>query len=126
MSLSKEYTPEELKDLEEKTIQFHNALFNPNIKEESLETIANILVSTINEERQIIRSNYKKTNNIPIQIDIKSKLEENFPLLKVICINMFDTLYEYDARELNKILSTAMGAEDDIILKYFQQGQNII
>ena len=117
MSLSKEYTPEELKDLEEKANQFHNALFNQDINEESLEIIANTLTSTINEERQIIRSNYKKTYNIPIQIDIKTKLEENFPLLKDICINMFDTLYEYDARELNKIL--ANGAEEDIVIEIF-------
>ena len=117
MSLSKEYTPEELKDLEEKAIQFHNALFNPYINEESLETIANTLTSTINEERQLIRSYYKKSNNSPIQMDIKSKLEEKFPLLKDICINMFDTPYEYDARELNKI--RANGAEEDTVIEIF-------
>ena len=32
---------------------------------------------------------------------------------------MFDTLYEYDARELNKILSATMGAEDDSIIEIF-------
>ena len=117
MSLSKEYTPEELKDLEEKANQFHNALFKQDINEESLEIIANTLTSTINEERQIIRSYYKKSNNCPIQMDIKSKLEEKFPLLKDICINMFDTPYEYDARELNKIL--ANGAEEDIVIEIF-------
>ena len=117
MSLSKEYTPEELKDLEEKANQFHNALFNPEINEESLEAITNTLTSTINEERQLIRSYYKKSNNSPIQSDIKSKLEEKFPLLKDICVNMFDTPYEYDARELNKTL--ANGAEEDTIIEIF-------
>ena len=119
MSLSREYTPEELKDLEEKTIQFHNALFSPNISEESLETISNILNSTTNEQRQIIRSNYKKLYNNPIQIDIKSKLEDNYSLLKDLCINMFDTPYEYDAREINKVLSVGNGSEEDIIIEIF-------
>ena len=118
MSLSKEYTPEELDELDAKTIQFHDVLFSPEINYEGIEEMLNILCSTTNEERQIIRSKYKKANNQPIQIDIKAKLEENFPLLNDLVIDMFDTPFEYDARELNKILSV-MGGDEDIIIEIF-------
>ena len=119
MSLSKEYTPEEMEELESKATQFHNALFNSQgITDEGLEDIANIICTTTNEERQIIRANYKKANNHPIQDDIKSQLVENFPLLMDLCLDMFDTPYEFDARELNKVLSV-IGAEEDIIIEIF-------
>ena len=119
MSLSKEYTPEEIEELESKAIQFHNALFNSQgITDEGLEDIANIICTTTNEERQIIRAKYKKENNHPIQDDIKSQLVESFPLLMDLCLDMFDTPYEFDARELNKILSV-IGAEEDIVIEIF-------
>ena len=118
MILSKEYTPQELDELDAKTIQFHNVLFSQEISNEGIEEIANILCTTTNEERQIIRSKYKKANNHSIQMDIKTQLEEKYPLLKEISIDMFDTPFEYDARELNKILSV-MGADEDIIIEIF-------
>lgn len=118
MSLSKEYSSEELEELTVKTIQFHEVLFSPEINSEGIEAIITILCTTTNEERQIIRSKYKNANNHPIQIDIKTKLTQNFPLLSDIAIDMFDTPFEYDARELNKILSL-MGTDENIIIEIF-------
>ena len=117
MSLSREYTEEELNELNQKSVQLHTALFEMN--EISTSTIIEILNTTTNEERQLIRSYYKKTYNQPIQMDINAKLSENYRLLSEVCINMFDTPYEYDARELNKILSVVMGAEEDNIIEIF-------
>ena len=42
MFLSREYSPEELEELNLKTIQFHDALFSPEINNESIEKIINI------------------------------------------------------------------------------------
>ncbi len=117
MSLSREYTEEEINNLNQKSVQLHEALFEMN--ENSISTIIEILTTTTNEERQLIRSNYKKINNHPIQMDIISQLSENFRLLSEICINMFDTPYEYDARELNKVLSVGMGIEEDNLIEVF-------
>ena len=117
MSLSREYTQEELKGLENKANQFHKALFD-NLKIDQ-NIITNILINTNNEERQIIRDKYKKTYNHPIQDDINSKLLDNNQLLHDISLNMFDTPYEYDARELKKALSITMGGDEDIIIEIF-------
>ena len=117
MNLSREYTSEELKGLENKANQFHKALFD-NIKIDQ-NIITNILINTNNEERQIIRDKYKKTYNHPIQDDINSKLLDNNQLLHDISLNMFDTPYEYDARELKKALSITMGGDEDIIIEIF-------
>ena len=70
MSLSREYTPEELKELENKATQIHEALIEKELNEESIDTITDILCITTNEERQLIRSNYKKLYKHPIQNDI--------------------------------------------------------
>ena len=117
MSLSREYTPEELKGLENKANQFHKALFD-NLKIDQ-NIITNILINTNNEERQIIRDKYKKAYNHPIQDDINSKLLDNNQLLHDISLNMFDTPYEYDARELKKALYITMGGDEDIIIEIF-------
>ena len=117
MSLSREYTEEEINELNQKSVQLHTALIEMN--ENSTNTIIEILTTTTNEERQLIRANYKKTYSQPIQLDIKAKLSENYHLLSEVSINMFDTPYEYDARELNKILSVVMGVEEDNIIEIF-------
>ena len=117
MNLSREYTSEELKGLENKANQFHKALFD-NIKIDQ-NIITNILINTNNEERQIIRDKYKKIYNHPIQDDINSKLLYNNQLLHDISLNMFDTPYEYDARELKKAISITMGGDEDIIIEIF-------
>lgn len=39
---------------------------------------------------------------------------------------MFDSPYEYDARELKKALSTVLGDEDDNIIEIFASRQKII
>ena len=119
MSLSREYTPEELKELENKATQIHEALIEKELNEEAIDTITDILCITTNEERQLIRSNYKKLYKHPIQNDINEKLTDDFSVLHDIMINMFDSPYEYDARELKKALSTVLGDEDDNIIEIF-------
>ena len=119
MTLSKEYTEEELNDINQKSLQLKNILLsNSELNEDSSEEIINILVTTTNEERQLMRAEYKKQNKHPIQDDFKSKLKENYPDFNDICINMFDTPYEYDAKELNKVLSV-IGSEDDTVIEIF-------
>ena len=119
MTLSREYTEEELNDINQKTLQLQNIfLNNSELNEESSEEIINILVTTTNEERQLIRAEYKSQNKHPIQDDFNSKLKENYSSFNDICINMFDTPYEYDAKELNKVLSVK-GSEDDTIIEIF-------
>ena len=119
MSLSREYNQEELAELENKSAQFHEALSEKNLNEESIENLTDILCDTTNEERQLIRSDFKKSYNYPIQNDIKEKLTGDLTLLQEIMINMFDTPYEYDAKELKKALSNTLGDEDDTILEIF-------
>ena len=119
MCLSREYTPEELKELENKATQIHEALIEKELNEEAIDTITDILCVTTNEERQLIRSNYKKLYKHPIQNDINEKLTDDFSVLHDIMINMFDSPYEYDARELKKALSTVLGDEDDNIIEIF-------
>ena len=119
MTLSREYTEEELNDINQKSLQLQNILLNNSeLNEESSEEIINILVTTTNEERQLIRAEYKNQNKHPIQDDFNSKLKENYSSFNDICINMFDTPYEYDAKELNKVLSSS-GSEDDTIIEIF-------
>ena len=119
MSLSREYNQEELAELENKSAQFHEALSEKDLNEESIENLTDILCVTTNEERQLIRSDFKKSYNHPIQNDIKEKLTGDLTLLQEIMINMFDTPYEYDAKELKKALSNTLGDEDDTIIEIF-------
>jgi hypothetical protein len=116
MTLSKEYTEEDINDLNQKSLQLQNILLdNSELNEESTEEIITILVTTTNEERQLIRAEYKKQNNHPIQDDINAKLKENYSNFNDMFINMFDTPYEYDAKELYKVLSSKDSNEDTII-----------
>ena len=108
MSLQREYQPEEIKELENRTNEFHKALFEKTVDEN---IIVEILSNTTNEERQIIRSIYKKTYKHPIQNDINSQLTGK---LREITIDMFDTPYEYDARELHTALNSF--TNDDITI----------
>jgi hypothetical protein len=112
MSLSREYTEEEYNTLESKAKQFHDALFSEPIDENF---IVELLISTTNEERQIIRKFYKDSYNTPVQNDIKLRLQNE---LKTIAINLFDTPYEYDAKELYKIFSSPK-IDDDSIVELF-------
>ena len=111
MSQAREYTAEEIKELEERSNQFHEALFGKEIDEN---IIVDILINTTNEERQIMRGFYKKTNNKPIQNDINSQLKGK---LREITIDMFDTPYEYDARELHNALNSLTNDSRNIFLK---------
>ena len=85
-----------INELTEKSKQIKNAIKSNSIKEKIL---INILITTNNSERQIIRTCYKRLYNIPIQNDINKGLTYNF---KDLFLSMFDTPYEYDARELYK------------------------
>ena len=68
MIIKRVYSPGILNELINKTILFHNALLEKgNINEKIIEEI---LSTTKNDERQIIRNNYKKIFHHPIQNDI--------------------------------------------------------
>lgn len=114
MSITRVYSPGILNELLNKTIIFHNILFESNIKENIIEEI---LSTTKNHERQIIRHNYKKLFHHPIQNDIIEKLKDKNLLLYNISINMLDTPFEYDARELKNALSKNNGVDEDIIIE---------
>ena len=108
MNQSRKYKPEELQELENQSNQFHEALFSKSIDED---TIVKILSNTTNEERQIIRNYYKKSFNHSIESDIISQLNGK---LKEVSIDIFDTPYEYDARELHTALNSF--TNDDITI----------
>ena len=102
-------TQEEVKNLELMSINFRVALFQKKLDEE---TIANILQTTSNLDRQIIRLFYKKKFTNTIQQDIKDKLSGN---LCNLVFNLFDLPYEYDARELHRSLTSFKKDEKAII-----------
>jgi hypothetical protein len=118
MSQAKEYTPEEINELEESSKQFHEALFGKTIDEN---IIVDILINTTNEERQIMRGCYKKAYNHPIQNDINSQLTGK---LREITIDMFDTPYEYDARELHKALNSFTNDDNTIVEIFASRPKN--
>ena len=118
MNQQREYTQEELADLQNKSSQFHEALFGKSIGENK---IAEILSITTNEERQIIRGFYKKAYNHPIQTDINTQLTGK---LREITIDMFDTPYEYDARELYKALNSFTNDDNTIVEIFASRPKN--
>ena len=97
--------------------KLHDTLFKRPIDEE---VIVQILSNTTNEERQLIRSLYKQLYNHPIQNDINKGLTYR---LKDLCINMFDTPYEYDARELYKAFHSFVN-DDNTIVEIFASRSN--
>lgn len=100
-----------MNELADRAEQFHDALISHKEK-----IIINILNSTNNAERQIIRTCYKRLYNHPIQNDLyNNKLSPNF---KEICLLMFDTPYEYDAKELHKALHSTV-KDDKVIVEIF-------
>ena len=112
MNQPQEYSPEEIEDLEAKSSQFHDALFGQPLDELIL---VDILCSTTNEERQLIRGFYKKSYGHLIQNDINTQLKDR---LRQIAIDMFDTPYEYDARELHTALSSFTN-DTSVIIEIF-------
>lgn len=102
-------TQEEVKNLELMSINFRVALFQKKVDEQ---TIINILSTTSNLDRQIIRLFYKKKFKNTIQQDIKEQLSSN---LKNLVFNLFDLPYEYDARELHRSLTSFKKDEKTII-----------
>ena len=102
----------DLEELKLKSTQFHDALFENPIDEN---TLIDVLTSTTNEERQLIRGFYKQAYNNPIQNDIKSQLQDR---LRQMAIDLFDTPYEYDARELHTALNSLTN-DDNVIIEIF-------
>ena len=102
----------DLEELKLKSTQFHDALFENPIDEN---TLIDVLTSTTNEERQLIRGFYKQSYNNPIQNDIKSQLQDR---LRQMAIDLFDTPYEYDARELHTALNSLTN-DDNVIIEIF-------
>ena len=93
-------TQTKINELTEKAKLIKKALKS---KPKNEKLLINILNTTTNSERQIIRTCYKRLYNKPIQNDIKEELNNKF---KELCISMFDTPYEYDSRELYKSLNS--------------------
>ena len=119
MIITRVYSPGILNELINKTILFHNALLEKgNINEKIIEEI---LLTTKNDERQIIRNNYKKIFHHPIQNDIISFLKDKNLHLYNISLNMFDTPFEYDARELKKALTlnNNNNIDENILIEIF-------
>ena len=116
MNQPQEYNQEEIEDLKMKSTQFHDALFENPLDEN---TLIDVLTSTSNEERQLIRGFYKQAYNNPIQNDIKSQLKDR---LCQMAIDMFDTPYEYDARELHTALNSLTN-DDSVIIEIFASRQ---
>ena len=106
------YENEGLEDWKEKTTKFHEALFSDPIDNYS---IIDILCSTTNEARQHMRGLYKSSYNTPIQNDINSQLQDK---LRQMSIDLFDTPYEYDARELHTALNSLTN-DDSVIIEIF-------
>ena len=102
-------TQEEVKNLEQMSIKFHDSLYRKKIDEE---TIVSILSTTTNLDRQIIRLFYKKKFPNLIQKDIQTQLSGDFGKL---VLNLFDLPYEYDARELHRSLTSFSKDEKAII-----------
>lgn len=109
MNPGQEYTEEDIEELKLKSTKFHDSLFQTPINEIE---IIDVLTSTTNEERQLIRDFYKKSYNHPIQNDINSQLKDK---LRQLSIDMFDTPYEYDARELHTALNSLTNDESVIV-----------
>ena len=102
-------TQEEVKNLEQMSIKFHDSLYRKKIDEE---TLVSILSTTSNLDRQIIRLFYKKKFPNLIQKDIQTQLSGDFGKL---VLNLFDLPYEYDARELHRSLTSFSKDEKAII-----------
>lgn len=104
-----EYTNESLGELSTKASILNSSLFSKPVDEE---TIVNLLSETSNEERQIIRGFYKTLFSTNIQSDLnKSSLSKK---LKTLCLDMFDTPPEYDARELYDSFHSLINDENTI------------
>ena len=112
MNQAQEDNQIDLEELKLKSAQFHDALFENPIDENIL---IDVLTSTTNEERQYIRGLYKQSYNNPIQNDIKSQLKDR---LRQMAIDLFDTPYEYDARELHTALNSLTN-DDNVIIEIF-------
>lgn len=99
-------------DIQEVTTEFHNALLKKPVDEK---IIVNILSNTTNAQRQEIRAYYKQVYDHPIQNDISANLSNKF---KDLCIAMFDTIFEYDAKEIHRALHSFMN-DDKAIVEIF-------
>lgn len=105
-----EYNEEALNELDKYSTEL-NSLFGQSPPDE--ESLVQILTITTNEERQIIRGFYKESFGHDIQSDIKSSSLTK--KLKTLCLDMFDTPPEYDARTLYDAIHSFITDENAII-----------
>ena len=112
------FTQEETNYLSNQAQKLHDTLYKRPINED---IIVEVLSNTTNEERQLIRSIYKQLYNHPIQNDINKGLTYR---LKDLCINMFDTPYEYDARDLHKALHSYVNDDKTIVEIFASRTKN--
>ena len=112
MEQAQNFTDEDFEEMKLKSTLFHDALFENPVNENN---IIDVLTSTTNEERQYIRGFYKNAYNTAIQNDIKAQINDR---LQQLCIDMFDTPYEFDARELHTALNSLMN-DDNVIVEIF-------
>ena len=121
MIITRVYSTWILNELINKTILFHNALLEKEKENKNEKIIEEILSTTKNDESQIIHNNYKKIFHHPIQEDIISFLKEKNIHLHNISLNMFDTPFEYDARELKKALTinNNNNIDENILIEIF-------
>lgn len=87
---------------------FHKALTSNPIFEGYLEEV---LLSLTSEQRQNLREEYKKNFGHPIQDDINENLSGKF---RDLCLAMFDTQPELDARELHRSLHSFLNDDKTI------------
>ena len=110
-----EESQERINELATYAEKFNKAINSKPIQEEEITFILN---NTTNSERQIIRQCYKKLYNHPIQDDMK-KLTSKF---RDLCLAMFDTQYEYAARELHRGLHSFIN-DDNVICEIMASRQ---
>ena len=94
-------------ELAQMTENLNKSLTSEPINEDE---IVHILNNTTNADRLIIREMYKRLYNHPIQNDISDKLSYKF---KDLCICLFDSCYEYDARELHRAIHSFILFNED-------------
>lgn len=91
-----------------KAKEFYNALKSKPIDENRL---INILSSLNLEERLQLREHYKGEFGCPIQDDINDCLSSDF---KDLALALFDSPYEFDAREMHRSLHSFMNDDRTI------------
>lgn len=102
-------TQEKANELGNMATLLHDSLFKKPIDEG---TIVKILSNSSSDQRQVIRSCYKRTYGHPIQTDVTKLLSSKF---RDICLDLLDSQFEYDARELHRALTSFITDDTAIV-----------